>query len=66
VALGDNENDAPMFALCGACAAVANAQDSTRLGADWIVPACAADGVAWMLDRLRQGGWRALHALRTE
>lgn len=66
VALGDNENDAPMFAQCGACAAVANAQESARIGADWIIPSCADGGVAWMLDLLRQGGWRALQTLRPQ
>lgn len=67
VALGDNENDAPMFAQCGACAAVANAQDVARLGADWIIPACAESGVAWMLDLIRrEGGWRGLAGLRGE
>jgi hypothetical protein len=61
LALGDTENDAAMFAQCGACAAVANATDEARLGADWVVPACTADGVGRMLDVLRQGGgWRAL------
>jgi Cof subfamily protein (haloacid dehalogenase superfamily) len=61
LALGDTENDAAMFAQCGACAAVANATDEARLGADWVVPACTEDGVGRLLHVLRQGGgWRAL------
>lgn len=64
VALGDNENDASMFAWCGACAAVANAQGAARLGADWTIPACADGGVGWLLDLMRQhGGWQALRTL---
>jgi hypothetical protein len=63
LALGDTENDAAMFAQCGACAAVANATDEARLGADWIVPACTTDGVGRMLHLLLQnGGWRALNS----
>jgi hypothetical protein len=61
LALGDTENDAAMFAQCGACAAVGNATDEARLGADWVVPACEVGGVGRMLHVVRQGGgWRAL------
>lgn len=64
VALGDNENDTGMFAWCGTCAAVVNAQDSALLGADWRIPACAENGVGWMLDRLRaRKGWPAFTGL---
>lgn len=60
VAVGDTENDAAMFAQCGASAAVTNATEEARLGADWIIPACTENGVGWMLDRLLQGrGWSA-------
>lgn len=60
VAVGDTENDAAMFAQCGAAAAVADAVEEARLGADWIIPACTESGVGRMLDRLRRGGgWPA-------
>ena len=61
LALGDTENDAAMFAQCGGCAAVANATGQALLGADWVIPECAADGVGRVLDVVRQGGgWGGL------
>lgn len=61
LALGDSENDEMLFALCGLCAAVANAPERMRTGADWVIPACTDNGVARMLDIVRTGGgWRAL------
>lgn len=63
VALGDNENDEPMFALCGACAAVAGAAKDARLGADWVIGRCEDEGVGRFLDRLRSGrGWAGLRS----
>ncbi|GAB1410860.1 hypothetical protein MASR1M90_20140 [Desulfovibrionales bacterium] len=62
IAVGDSENDAPMFAQCGMCAAVANASASTVRGADWILPACHASGVTDMLDAIRQYGWTGCRA----
>ena len=61
LAIGDTENDEPLFALCGACAAIGNAGEWTRQGADWIVAPCILDGVGGFLDRVRQGrGWAGL------
>ena len=63
LALGDTENDEPLFALCGACAAIGNAGEWTRQGADWTVPSCVQNGVAAFLDRVRQGrGWAGLRS----
>ena len=63
IAIGDTENDEPMFAMCGACAAVGGATEGARLGADWTIGRCEADGAARFLDHLRAGGgWRALRS----
>ncbi len=63
IALGDNENDEPMFALCGACAAVDGASEEARRGADWVIGRCEDDGVARFLDRLSaHGGWPGLRS----
>lgn len=56
LALGDAENDESLFALCGACVAVADADEFMRDGADRAVPDCAADGAGRMLDQVRRGG----------
>lgn len=64
LAIGDNENDATMFAVCGACAAVKNATRAARLGADWIIGSCLGSGVGQLLDLVReQGGWNGLAGL---
>lgn len=61
LALGDTENDEPLFGLCGACAAVANGTRETLLGADWIMPECWVGGVGQMLNSVRRGlGWKGL------
>lgn len=63
LAIGDTENDEPLFALCGACAAIGNAGEWTRQGADWTVGPCTQDGVAGFLDRVRRGqGWAGLRS----
>ncbi|SFJ41163.1 hypothetical protein SAMN04488082_10324 [Desulfomicrobium apsheronum] len=63
LAVGDTENDELLFALCGACAAVANAGEWTRRGADWTIGQCADNGVGVFLDRLRLGsGWAGLRS----
>lgn len=63
LAVGDTENDEPMFALCGACAAVANATEGALLGTDWTIGGCETDGVAGFLDHLRTGGgWSGLRS----
>lgn len=60
IAVGDSENDAPMFAQCGMCAAVANASASTSRGADWILPACHESGMAELLDVIGKHGWAGI------
>lgn len=63
LAVGDTENDEPLFALCGACAAVANAGEWARRGADWTIGQCTDSGVGGFLDRLRLGlGWAGLRS----
>jgi hydroxymethylpyrimidine pyrophosphatase-like HAD family hydrolase len=63
LAVGDTENDEPLFALCGACAAVGNAGQWARRGADWTIGQCADNGVGGFLDRLRLGhGWAGLRS----
>lgn len=63
LAIGDTENDEPLFALCGACAAIGNASEWARQGADWTVGPCTEDGVAEFLDRVRLGlGWAGLRS----
>jgi HAD superfamily hydrolase (TIGR01484 family) len=63
LAIGDTENDEPLFALCGACAAIGNAGEWARQGADWTVGPCTQDGVGGFLDRVRLGrGWAGLRS----
>jgi len=44
LAVGDSENDAPMFELVGRSVAVANADDVARAAADHVTEAAFADG----------------------
>lgn len=63
LAIGDNENDEPMFALCGACAAVAGAAEGVRLGTDWTTGRCEDGGAGAFLDHLREvSGWKGLRS----
>jgi HAD superfamily hydrolase (TIGR01484 family) len=63
LAVGDTENDEAMFALCGACVAVANATEGAVLGTDWTIGRCEEGGVAGFLDHLRAGrGWAGLRS----
>jgi HAD superfamily hydrolase (TIGR01484 family) len=65
LALGDTENDEAMFALCGACAAVADASEKALLGTDWTIGRCEEGGVGVFLDHLRAvRGWRGLRSGR--
>lgn len=60
LAIGDAENDATMFAQCGACAAVKNGSEIAQRGADWIIDACTQDGVGKILDQIvTHQGWPA-------
>lgn len=61
LALGDSENDTTLFARCGTCAAVDDAREEIRFGADWIMPSSTANGVGRMLSAVRAaGGWQGL------
>ena len=63
LAIGDTENDEAMFALCGACAAVANATEGALQGTDWTIGRCEEGGVGGFLDWVRTGGgWCALRS----
>lgn len=54
VAVGDSENDAPMFERVDRAVAVANADESAKATADHVTDAANADGfleaVAWLVD----------------
>jgi HAD superfamily hydrolase (TIGR01484 family) len=58
LAVGDNENDAQMFHLCGLAAVVDNAPQEVAALADVRIPPCAAGGVGALLDTLREAGVR--------
>ncbi|MGH2750783.1 MAG: HAD hydrolase family protein [Actinomycetota bacterium] len=51
LAVGDAENDLPMFAQAGCAVAIATAPDEVKAAADAVVPAeMGADGVAWAIE----------------
>jgi Cof subfamily protein (haloacid dehalogenase superfamily) len=50
VAIGDEENDLPMFAVAGFTAAPANAKEAVREAADLVIGANTEDGVAAFLE----------------
>jgi Cof subfamily protein (haloacid dehalogenase superfamily) len=50
IAFGDEESDLPMFEAAGYSAAPANAKESVKNAARWIIPSNAEDGVARFLD----------------
>jgi Cof subfamily protein (haloacid dehalogenase superfamily) len=52
LAFGDEENDLPMFETAGFSAAPANAKDTVKAAADFIVASNAEDGVAAFLEEL--------------
>ena len=63
LAIGDTENDEAMFALCGACAAVAGATEGALLGTDWTIGRCEEGGVGAFLDQVREArGWKGLRS----
>lgn len=51
-AVGDNLLDLEMIEWAGLGAAVANAHDAVLAAADCVVPACAENGVAWLIDHV--------------
>jgi hydroxymethylpyrimidine pyrophosphatase-like HAD family hydrolase len=50
LAVGDNDNDAPMLAWAGVGVALDNASPAARAAADWIAPSVEADGAAAALE----------------
>ena len=52
IAFGDGNNDAEMLERVGYGVAVNNASDSAKKSADWIVPSCAENGPAKLLNYL--------------
>jgi Cof subfamily protein (haloacid dehalogenase superfamily) len=52
IALGDEENDIPMFAAAGFSAAPANAKEAVKAAADIVIGSNAADGPAAFLEEL--------------
>lgn len=58
MAVGDNDNDAPMLEWAGVGVAMGNASPAARAAADWIAPDVEGDGAAAALERF------VLHAMR--
>jgi HAD superfamily hydrolase (TIGR01484 family) len=54
--VGDAENDHPFLAACGVSAAVANALPALKAEADVVTEGEEGAGVAWLIDRLLDGG----------
>ncbi|GHU84198.1 hydrolase [Spirochaetia bacterium] len=52
LAIGDEENDLPMFAVAGYTAAPGNAKEPVRRAAQRVIGACGDDGVAVFLEEL--------------
>jgi hydroxymethylpyrimidine pyrophosphatase-like HAD family hydrolase len=52
IAIGDGENDIPLFAEAGLAIAMASASPTTRAAADRIAPSSDEDGVAVALEEL--------------
>lgn len=56
-AIGDGENDLPMFAWAGTAIAMGNAPASVRAACKWTTASCEEAGVALAIDRLLAEGW---------
>jgi hydroxymethylpyrimidine pyrophosphatase-like HAD family hydrolase len=52
LAIGDEENDLPMFAAAGYSAAPSNAKEPVRRAAQQVIGPCGEDGVAVFLEEL--------------
>ena len=55
LAVGDNDNDAPMLDWAGVGVAMGDASPAARAVADWIAPDVAADGAAVALEKYTLG-----------
>ncbi|MBI3929065.1 MAG: HAD family phosphatase [Armatimonadetes bacterium] len=55
LAIGDNENDLPVFAAVGTSVAMGQAPERVRRAADWVAPPLDRDGAAVALRRLVLG-----------
>ncbi len=51
LAVGDNDNDAPMLEWAGVGVAMGNASPAARAAADWMAPSVADDGAAVALEK---------------
>jgi hydroxymethylpyrimidine pyrophosphatase-like HAD family hydrolase len=51
LAVGDNDNDAPMLEWAGVGVALDNASPAARAAADWVAPSVEEDGAAVALER---------------
>jgi len=60
VAIGDGENDIPMFGWAGISIAMGHAAQEVRDAADWTTLSNAEAGVAAAIDRLFERTWSAL------
>ena len=58
MAIGDQDNDAPMVAWAGVGVAMGNASPATKAAADWVAPPVTEDGAASAIERfiLNPGG----------
>ena len=50
LALGDAENDLPLFEVCGWCACPSNAFDGLQARADWVFPGTDGEAIACALE----------------
>lgn len=60
VAIGDGENDIPMFAWAGISIAMGHAAEEVRAAADWTTLSNTEAGVAAAIDRLFERTWSAV------